>query len=180
MGVAWAGAACIIDLSILAFFIRPLSESGSVYLIIGLHHRRMDRLRAHREERCRAFDRAFPSGAMTWIDVIILARFSSPTAVQLRLSSGVMRIWAIGKSPLLLEVFAARVVASAGCLPCLPELSRVPLRRPRVRFTRRSSIPGGRRRFRSMHSISRATITTTGFGDINLAGTLGSSPRSSR
>jgi len=111
---------------------------------------------------------------MTWIDFIVLATLLFPDALFNFAFLRVMRLWAIGRSPLLKEAlrrmscgYALDVVRAV--INFLVFLFLV------TGFVYTSFFynqPGGEGFVDALY-FTVATVTTTGFGDITLPGTLG-------
>lgn len=171
----WQALLAFIDLSILVFFIMgPYLRSGPSYLIIDY----MIAAWVGAELAARALAapslRAFFRKPMTWIDIVVLATLLFPDALFNFAFLRVMRIWSIGKSPLLREGlrrygwlhFHEVVRAVLNFLVFLFLVTGF------VYTTFFYAREGGEGFVDALY-FTVATITTTGFGDITLPGTLG-------
>lgn len=172
----WQAALAGIDLSILAFFILgPYLRSGPSYLIIDY----VIAAWIVTELCARAFVAtsfsAFLRRPMTWIDIVILATLLFPNALFNFAFLRAMRLWAIGQSPLY-NVMMERY----GYPPQYKDVARASLNFIvflfmvtgfvyTTFFYRQVGLEG----FVDALYFTVATMTTTGFGDITLPGTLG-------
>lgn len=171
----WQGLLAFIDLAILAFFLLgPYLRDGPSYLIIDY----MIAVWVAVELLARSL--AAPSVGrflrmpMTWIDLVILGTLLFPDILFNFAFLRVMRIWAIGRSPLLKEVMRRFGCShlqdvTRACLNFLVFLFMVTGFVYTTFFYDRPSGEG----FVDALYFTVATITTTGFGDITLPGTLG-------
>lgn len=171
----WQALFAVIDLLILAFFILgPYLRSGPSYIIIDYTIAVWIVL----ELSARAF--AAPSlvawlkRPMTWVDIVILATLLFPNYLVNFAFLRVMRIWAIGKSPLLQEGlkragFGHQLDVVRAVLNFLVFLFMVTGFVYTTFFYRQEGGEG----FVDALYFTVATITTTGFGDITLPGTAG-------
>ena len=171
----WQAFFAFIDIGILAFFILgPYLRSGPSYLVID--YAIAGWIACELTARALAADppAAFLKRAMTWVDVIILATLLFPSMLFNFAFLRAMRIWAIGKSPLLKEAlrsagFSQYQEVVRACLNFLVFLFVV------TGFVYTTFFYGrqGGEGFVDALYFTVATITTTGFGDITLPGTLG-------
>lgn len=174
-GFALQLALTIIDLAILAFFVLgPYLRSGPSYLIIDYAIAVWIAL----EMTGRAI--AAPSFGqwlrrpMTWIDLVVLATLAFPDILFNFAFLRVMRLWAIGRSPLLREA-----LRRMGCAEHL-DVVRAVLNFLVFLFLVTGFVytsffydrEGGEGFVDALY-FTVATVTTTGFGDITLPGTLG-------
>jgi voltage-gated potassium channel len=171
----WQAFFAVIDLLILAFFILgPYLRSGPSYIIIDYM------IAAWMAVELLARAIAAPSlGAwarrpMTWIDIVILGTLLLPNYLFNFAFLRVMRIWAVGKSPLLKEGlkragYGHLQDAVRAVLNFLVFLFMVTGFVYTTFFYRQEGGEG----FVDALYFTVATITTTGFGDITLPGTLG-------
>lgn len=165
----------IIDIAILAFFVLgPYFRAAPTYLIIDY----VIAVWIAAEIVARAI--AAPKLSrwllrpMTWIDFIVLATLLFPNALFNFAFLRVMRLWAIGRSPLLKEA-----LRRMGCAYALDVVRAV------INFlvflflvtgfvyTSFFYNREGGEGFVDALYFTVATVTTTGFGDITLPGTLG-------
>jgi voltage-gated potassium channel len=171
----WQALLAFIDICILAFFLLgPYLRDGPSYLIIDY----MIAVWIAAELMARSlaapsFGR-FVKNPMTWIDLVILATLLFPDTLFNFAFLRVMRIWAIGRSPLLKEL-----MRRFGCLhledvtlACLNFLVFLFMVTGFVYTTFFYNRDGGEGFVDALY-FTVATITTTGFGDITLPGTLG-------
>ncbi|WP_085028454.1 potassium channel family protein [Ensifer aridi] len=171
----WQALLAFIDVTILAFFILgPYLRAGPSYLIIDY----TVAVWIGGELLARALAapsiRTFLKKPMTWIDIVILATLLFPDLLFNFAFLRAMRIWAIGKSQLLCEILRRygwvhlQDVIRA-CLNFLVFLFMV------TGFVYTTFFYGreGGEGFVDALYFTVATITTTGFGDITLPGTLG-------
>lgn len=171
----WQALLAFVDICILAFFLLgPYLRDGPSYLIIDY----MIAVWVGAELAARSL--AAPSLGrflkmpMTWVDLFILATLLFPDTLFNFAFLRVMRIWAIGRSPLLKEV-----MRRFGCLH-LEDVTRACLNFIVFLFMVTGFVytsffynrPGGEGFVDALY-FTVATITTTGFGDITLPGTLG-------
>lgn len=172
----WQALFASIDVGILMFFIfGPYFRSEPSYLIIDyaiaawvaceLVARALTT-----DDRPATFFRRL----MTWVDLIILATLLFPDMLFNFAFLRAMRIWAIGKSPLLREG-----LRRAGCVryqdvvrACLNFLVFLFVVTGFVYTSFFYDRPGGEGFVDALY-FTVATITTTGFGDVTLPGTLG-------
>jgi voltage-gated potassium channel len=171
----WQALLAFIDLAILAFFLLgPYLRDTPSYLIIDYT------IAAWVGAELLARSLAAPSLGrflkmpMTWIDLVILGTLLFPDTLFNFAFLRVMRIWAIGRSPLLKEImrrFGCLHLqdVTRACLNFLVFLFMVTGFVYTTFFYDRSSGEG----FVDALYFTVATITTTGFGDITLPGTLG-------
>jgi voltage-gated potassium channel len=171
----WQALLAFIDLSILAFFILgPYLRAGPSYLIIDYTIAAW----IGAELLARAFAapsaRVFLRRPMTWVDVVILATLLFPDLLFNFAFLRAMRIWAIGRSPLLRE--GLRRLGGAHLQDviraCLNFLVFLFMMTGFVYTTFFYAEDGGEGFVDALY-FTVATVTTTGFGDITLPGTLG-------
>ncbi|MFT4184376.1 MAG: ion channel [Rhizobium sp.] len=171
----WQALLAIVDISILAFFILgPYLRSGPSYLVID--YAIAVWVAAELGARALAANsmRAFLRQPLTWIDVVILGTLLFPGILFNFAFLRVMRIWAIGKSPVFREALRRAgwnryLDVARACLNFLVFLFLVTGFVYTTFFYRQDSGEG----FVDALYFTVATITTTGFGDITLPGTLG-------
>lgn len=164
-----------VDLAILAFFLLgPYLRSGPTYLIIDY----AIAVWIAAEMVIRAI--AAPSvlnwvkRPMTWIDVIVLGTLLFPSILFNFAFLRVMRLWAIGRSPLLTEALrrmdcGEHLDVVRAVLNFLVFLFLV----TGFVYTTFFYHQEGGKGFVDALYFTVATVTTTGFGDITLPGTLG-------
>ncbi|OJU66007.1 MAG: ion transporter [Rhizobiales bacterium 63-7] len=175
VALRWQAILGLVDLSILAFFILgPYFRSGPSYLVVDY----AIAVWIFAELFARAI--AAPSlgeffrRPMIWIDIAVFATLLFPDVLFNFAFLRVMRIWAIAHSPLLHAALRRagwsrlRDVVQA-CLNFLVFLFMVT---GFVYTTFFYGRPGGEGFVDALY-FTVATITTTGFGDITLPGTLG-------
>ncbi len=165
----------VIDIAILAFFVLgPYFRAAPTYLVIDY----AIALWIAAEMAARAI--AAPSlrtwilRPMTWIDFLILATLLFPFTLFNLAFLRVMRLWAIGRSPLLKEALrrmgcADRIDVVRAVINFVVFLFLV------TGFVYTSffyNLEGGEGFVDALY-FTVATVTTTGFGDITLPGTLG-------
>lgn len=171
----WQAFFAAVDIGILAFFLLgPYLRRSETYLVIDYLIAAW--IGCELLARALAADsrRAFLRRPMTWVDIVILATLLVPDFLFNFAFLRAMRIWAIGKSPLLREALRHagylhyRDVVRA-CLNVLVFLFMV------TGFVYTTFFYGrrGDEGFVDALYFTVATITTTGFGDIVLPGTLG-------
>ncbi|OWV72697.1 ion transporter [Rhizobium sp. R339] len=171
----WQALLASIDIGILVFFILgPYFRSGPSYLVIDYAIAAW--IGCELAARALGADRpaSFLRRLMTWVDLVILATLLFPDLLFNFAFLRAMRIWAIGKSPLLREG-----LRRAGCIryqdvvrACLNFLVFLFLVTGFVYTGFFYGRPGGEGFVDALY-FTVATITTTGFGDITLPGTLG-------
>lgn len=171
----WQALLAVIDICILAFFLAgPYLRDGPSYLIIDY----AIAVWVAAELIARAL--AAPSlgkflkTPMTWIDLVILGTLLFPDILFNFAFLRVMRIWAIGRSPLLKEImrrFGCQHLedVTRACLNFIVFLFLVTGFVYTTFFYDRENGEG----FVDALYFTVATVTTTGFGDITLPGTLG-------
>jgi voltage-gated potassium channel len=165
----------LVDIAILAFFVLgPYFRAAPTYLVVDY----AIALWIAAEMGARALAapslRAWILRPMTWIDFVVLATLLFPFALFNFAFLRVMRLWAIGRSPLL-RVALRRL----GCA------DRIDVVRAVINFVVFLFLvtgfvytsffynqPGGEGFVDALY-FTVATVTTTGFGDITLPGTLG-------
>lgn len=165
----------VVDLAILAFFLLgPYLRTGPSYLIIDY----MIAVWITAELIARAI--AAPSirqwlrRPMTWIDFVVLATLLLPSLLVNFAFLRVMRLWAIGRSPFFTEGlrragYAHRLDAVRAVINFLVFLFMATGFVYTSFFYNRDGGEG----FVDALYFTVATVTTTGFGDITLPGTLG-------
>lgn len=171
----WQAAFAIIDIGILAFFILgPYLRSNETYLVVDYAIAAW--ISCELLARALAADSAasFFKRPMTWIDIVILATLLFPNVLFNFAFLRAMRIWAIGKSPLLREGlrragYGNHLEVVRASLNFLVFLFVVNGFVYTTFFYRRQGEEG----FVDALYFTVATVTTTGFGDITLPGTLG-------
>ena len=171
----WQAFLAFIDLSILAFFILgPYLRSGPSYLIIDYTIAAWVGAELAARALAAPSLRAFFTRPMTWVDIAILATLLFPDVLFNFAFLRVMRIWAIGRSPLL-----RAGLRRFGWLH-LQEVVRAVLNFMVFLFMVTGFVyttffyaQEGGEGFVDALYFTVATITTTGFGDITLPGTLG-------
>ena len=171
----WQATFAIVDIAILAFFLfGPYLRAGPSYLIIdyliavwiGIELT----ARALVAPTWRVFFRRF----MTWIDIIILATLLFPDVLFNFAFLRVMRLWAIGSSPLLRH--ALRRAGYAHLLEVVRALINLLVFlfiATGFVYTSFFYHRRGEEGFVDALYFTVATITTTGFGDITLPDTAG-------
>lgn len=171
----WQALLACVDLAILAFFLLgPYFRSGPSYLIIDY----AIAVWIAGELVARAISApslwTFIKRPMTWIDLFVLATLLFPEALFNFAFLRIMRLWAIGNSALL------RVILSkAGCAN-VHDIVRAVINFLVFLFVITGFVytsffydrPGGEGFVDALY-FTVATVTTTGFGDITLPGTLG-------
>jgi voltage-gated potassium channel len=171
----WQTCLAIIDLSILAFFILgPYLRQGPSYLIIDYTIAAwMTGELAARAVAASSIP-ALLKRPMTWVDIVILGTLLFPNTLFNFAFLRAMRIWAIGRSPLLQVAmeragYASYLDAARACLNFLVFLFMVTGFVYTTFFYRQDGLEG----FIDALYFTVATMTTTGFGDITLPGPLG-------
>lgn len=171
----WQAVLAIIDLAILTFFLLgPYFRSGPTYLIIDY----AIAVWIAGELIARAISApsfwTFVKRPMTWIDLFVLATLLFPEALFNFAFLRIMRLWAISNSSLL-----RIVLAKAGCASvhdvvraCINFLVFLFVMTGFVYTSFFYNQPGGEGFVDALY-FTVATVTTTGFGDITLPGTLG-------
>lgn len=171
----WQALLAIVDISILAFFILgPYLRSGPSYLVIDYAIAAWVAAELGARALAENSVKAFLRQPLTWIDVIVLGTLLFPSILFNFAFLRVMRIWAIGKSPLFREALRRAgwnryLDVARACLNFLVFLFLVTGFVYTTFFYRQDSGEG----FVDALYFTVATITTTGFGDITLPGTLG-------
>ncbi len=171
----WQALLAMVDLAILAFFLLgPYLRSSPNYLIIDYGVALW--ILAEMTARAMAAPslKVWAGRAMNWIDVIVLATLLFPDLLFNFAFLRVMRLWAIGNSPLLKQVlrkagYAHLQEAVKAVINFLVFLFVVTGFVYTSFFYDREGGEG----FVDALYFTVATVTTTGFGDITLPGTLG-------
>jgi voltage-gated potassium channel len=171
----WQVLLAIIDLAILTFFLLgPYLRSGPTYLVIDY----TIAVWIMAEMAARALSapslKSWLKQTLTWIDFIVLATLLFPDLLYNFAFLRVMRLWAIGNSPLLREGLRRAGYAHLqdvvhAVLNFLVFLFAVTGFVYTSFFYNREGMEG----FVDALYFTVATITTTGFGDITLPGTIG-------
>lgn len=171
----WQAVLATIDLSILMFFILgPYLRSGPSYLIID--YLVAGWIIAELTARLLAANSwvSLIRRPMTWIDLAILATLLFPSTLFNFAFLRAMRLWAVGESPLLRVI-----LARAGCSE-YGDVARALLNFLVFLFMVTGFVyttffywQDGLTGFVDALYFTVATMTTTGFGDITLPGTLG-------
>lgn len=165
----------IFDVAILAFFVfGPYLRSGPSYLIIDYAVAVWIALEMVGRAIAAPSFRNWIARPLTWIDVVVLATLMFPDILFNFAFLRVMRLWAIGRSPLLREALrrlgcSRHLDVVRAVLNFLVFLFLV------TGFVYTSFFYGkqGLEGFVDALYFTVATVTTTGFGDITLPGTLG-------
>lgn len=171
----WQALFAGIDLAILMFFlVGPYLRNGPSYLIIDYAIAGWIGTELFARALSAQSWRAFLLRSMTWIDLVILITLLFPDVLFNFAFLRAMRIWAIGNSPLVHEGLrragwrAYQDVVRA-CLNFVVFLFLVTGFVYTAFFYRQEPGEG----FVDALYFTVATVTTTGFGDITLPGTLG-------
>jgi voltage-gated potassium channel len=171
----WQAIFAGIDLAILAFFlVGPYLRNGPSYLIIDYAIAGWIGIELFARALSAQSWKRFLLRSMTWIDLVILVTLLFPDVLFNFAFLRAMRIWAIGNSPLVHEGLrragwrAYQDVVRA-CLNFAVFLFLVTGFVYTAFFYRQEPGEG----FVDALYFTVATITTTGFGDITLPGTLG-------
>jgi voltage-gated potassium channel len=171
----WQALLAFIDICILAFFLLgPYLREGPSYLIIDYAIACWVGAELIARSLAAPSLGRFLKMPLTWIDIIILGTLLFPDILFNFAFLRVMRIWAIGRSPLLKEI-----MRRCGCLH-LQDVTRACLNFLVFLFLVTGFVyttffyhRHGEEGFVEALYFTVATITTTGFGDITLPGTLG-------
>ncbi len=171
----WQVLLAIVDIAILAFFLLgPYLRTRPTYLIIDYSIA----LWIMGEMTARALAapsfRVWIGRAMTWIDFVVLATLLFPDLLHNFAFLRVMRLWAIGNSPLLWQLLRRAgwgdlhevVKAVINFLVFLFVVTGFV-------YTSFFYDRQGAEGFIDALYFTVATVTTTGFGDITLPGTVG-------
>ncbi|MBW6424797.1 potassium channel family protein [Rhizobium sp. XQZ8] len=171
----WQAFFAFIDLLILAFFILgPYLRAGPSYIIIDYLIAAWMTVELVARAISAPSLKDWAKRPMTWIDIVILGTLLLPNHLFNFAFLRVMRIWAIGKSPLLYEGlrragFGHFQDVVRAVLNFLVFLFMVTGFVYTTFFYRQEGGEG----FVDALYFTVATITTTGFGDITLPGPLG-------
>ena len=165
----------VIDIAILAFFVLgPYFRAAPTYLVIDY----VIAVWIAAEIAARAVAapslRSWILRPMTWIDFIVLATLLFPDALFNFAFLRVMRLWAIGRSPLLKE--ALRRMSCGYALDVVRAVINFLVFLFLVTgfvYTTFFYRQGGWEGFVDALYFTVATVTTTGFGDITLPGAMG-------
>jgi len=164
-----------IDVAILAFFLLgPYLRSGPSYLIIDYAIAVWIAAEMVGRAIAAASVREWIRRPMTWIDFVVLATLLLPDLLFNFAFLRIMRFWAIGTSPLLKDL-----LRKAGYLHLL-DVVRAVINLLVFLFMATGFVytsffynrEGGEGFVDALY-FTVATVTTTGFGDITLPGTLG-------
>lgn len=171
----WQISLAVVDLSILAFFILgPYLREGRSYLIIDY----MIAVWIAGELVARAIAASslavFLKRPITWVDLVILGTLLFPNTLFNFAFLRAMRIWAIGRSPLLTVAmerlgYAPYLDVTRACLNFLVFLFMATGFVYTMFFYGQDGLTG----FIDALYFTVTTMTTTGFGDITLPGPLG-------
>ena len=171
----WQAAFAVIDLAILAFFILgPYFRSGPSYLIVDY----LIAVWVFAELLARAISapslKVFFRRPIVWVDIVVLATLMFPDTLFNFAFLRVMRIWAIGHSPLLRTMLrkAGKRHLQDVVQACINFVVFLFMVTGFVYTTFFYWRPGGEGFVDALY-FTVATITTTGFGDLTLPGTLG-------
>ena len=164
-----------VDIAILAFFVLgPYLRTGPSYLIIDYAIAAWIILEMVARAVAAPSVGAWLVRPMTWVDLIILATLLFPSLLFNFAFLRVMRLWALGRSPLLLAG-----LRRIGCSEFV-EVLRAILNFLVFLFLITGFVytsffydRNGEEGFVDALYFTVATVTTTGFGDITLPGTLG-------
>lgn len=171
----WQAALAAVDIAILAFFILgPYFRSGPSYLIIDYAIAGWVTLELVSRAIAGGSAKAFLKRPMTWIDLVILATLLLPQTLSNFAFLRVMRIWAIGKSPLFRSL-----LKRYGCAN-YEDVVRAALNFVVFLFMVTGFVystffyqqEGGAGFVNALY-YTVTTMTTTGYGDLTLPGTLG-------
>lgn len=171
----WQALLAFIDLSILAFFLLgPYLRAGPTYLIIDYTIAAWIGGELLARAVAASSLRNFIKRPMTWVDLVILGTLLFPDVLFNFAFLRAMRLWAVGNSPVLCEIlrrfgWAHMHDVIRACLNFLVFLFVVTGFVYTTFFYGREAGEG----FVDALYFTVATITTTGFGDITLPGTLG-------
>ncbi|MBB6509750.1 voltage-gated potassium channel [Rhizobium soli] len=173
--IAMQAAFAVVDLAILAFFLLgPYLRSSPSYLIVDYIIAAWIGLELMVRAVAAPSLRHWLARPLTWIDLVLLVTLLFPDALFNFAFLRVMRLWAIGQSPLLREV-----LRRAGCVSYL-DVVRAVLNFLVFLFLMTGFVyttffynRDGSEGFIDALYFTVATVTTTGFGDITLPGTVG-------
>lgn len=173
--IAMQAAFAVVDLAILAFFLLgPYLRSSPSYLIVDYIIAAWIGLELMVRAVAAPSLRHWLARPLTWIDLVLLVTLLFPDALFNFAFLRVMRLWAIGQSPLLKEV-----LRRAGCVSYL-DVVRAVLNFLVFLFLMTGFVyttffynRNGSEGFIDALYFTVATVTTTGFGDITLPGTVG-------
>ena len=173
--IAMQAAFAVVDLAILAFFLLgPYLRSSPSYLIVDYIIAAWIGLELMVRAVAAPSLRHWLARPLTWIDLVLLVTLLFPDALFNFAFLRVMRLWAIGQSPLLKEV-----LRRAGCVSYL-DVVRAVLNFLVFLFLMTGFVyttffynRNGSDGFIDALYFTVATVTTTGFGDITLPGTVG-------
>ncbi|MBD8653214.1 potassium channel family protein [Rhizobium sp. CFBP 13726] len=173
--IAMQAAFAVVDLAILAFFLLgPYLRSSPSYLIVDYIIAAWIGLELMVRAVAAPSLRHWLARPLTWIDLVLLVTLLFPGALFNFAFLRVMRLWAIGQSPLLKEV-----LRRAGCVSYL-DVVRAVLNFLVFLFLMTGFVyttffynREGSEGFIDALYFTVATVTTTGFGDITLPGTVG-------
>lgn len=173
--IAMQAAFAVVDLAILAFFLLgPYLRSSPSYLIVDYIIAAWIGLELMVRAVAAPSLRHWLARPLTWIDLVLLVTLLFPDALFNFAFLRVMRLWAIGQSPLLKEV-----LRRAGCVSYL-DVVRAVLNFLVFLFLMTGFVyttffynRDGSEGFIDALYFTVATVTTIGFGDITLPGTVG-------
>ena len=173
--IAMQAAFAVVDLAILAFFLLgPYLRSSPSYLIVDYIIAAWIGLELMVRAVAAPSLRHWLARPLTWIDLVLLVTLLFPDALFNFAFLRVMRLWAIGQSPLLKEV-----LRRAGCVSYL-DVVRAVLNFLVFLFLMTGFVyttffynRDGSEGFIDALYFTVATVTTTGFGDITLPGKVG-------
>ncbi len=164
-----------IDIAILAFFILgPYLRSGPSYLIIDYLIAAWIAIEMIARAVAAPSIRQWALRPMTWIDLVVLATLAFPEVLFNFAFLRVLRLWAIGRSPLIKELL------HRGGYVHLLDVVQAVINFVVFLFLMTGFVytsffydkPGGEGFVDALY-FTVATVTTTGFGDITLPGNVG-------
>jgi voltage-gated potassium channel len=173
--MGWQAGLAVVDIAILAFFILgPYLRAGSSYMIIDYVIAGWVTLELASRGIASGSLKVFLKKPMTWIDLTILATLLLPETLANFAFLRVMRIWAIGRSPLFRSL-----LKRCGCTN-YEDVIRAALNFVVFLFMVTGFVystffyqqEGGAGFVNALY-YTVTTMTTTGYGDLTLPGTLG-------
>ncbi|MCS3740115.1 MULTISPECIES: potassium channel family protein [unclassified Rhizobium] len=168
-------AFALVDIAILAFFILgPYLRSGPSYLIIDYAIAVWIAVEMIARAIAAPSIRQWILRPMTWIDVVVLATLAFPDLLFNFAFLRVLRLWAIGRSPLIKEALnRAGYVHLLDVVRAIINFVVFLFLITGFVYTSFFYDKVGGEGFVDALYFTVATVTTTGFGDITLPGTVG-------